>query len=259
MKPIIKWCGGKRDEIKMFEKYIPTDYKTYIEPFVGGGSVYFYLAPKKAVINDTHSDLIQFYKHIGNGYGSNIYEFMTKNPNDENTYYFIRDKMEINNEIDNVNRFYYLRKTCFRGLSRYNKKGKFNVSFGKYKNINFNDLINKDYETLLNRTEILNTDFEYLFENYNDENNFMFLDPPYDCDFTNYGFSPFGKEEHKKLALLFKHTKIKCLMVIAKTPFIEELYQGYIVDEYHKKYRIKLYDNRIGNEINKKHLIIKNY
>jgi len=257
MKPLIKWSGGKGDEIKMFEKYFPV-YTTYLEAFVGGGSLFFYLNPMKAIINDVHNELIDLYKNIGLGKGRDIFQFMEENPNDEPTYYKIRE-MEINDTLDSAKQFYYQRKTCFRGMLRYNKKGKFNIPFGRYKTINYNELINKDYETLLARTEILNKSFEYLFENYNDENNFMFLDPPYDSEFIDYGYCKFGKDEHKKLALLFKNTKIKCLMIIGKTNFIEELYKDYIVDEYDKKYRFKLYNNRIGNEINKKHLIIKNY
>jgi len=259
LKPLIKWSGGKSDEIKMFEKYFPEQYTRYIEPFVGGGSVYFYLNPANAVISDVHTELIDLYKNIGNGKGREIYEFMEQNPNDENTYYKVRDEMEIKDSLDSAKRFYYQRKTCFRGMLRYNKNGKFNIPFGRYKTINYNELVNKDYETLLSRTEILNKAFDYVFENYNDENNFMFLDPPYDSEFTDYGYCQFGKEEQAKLAALFKNTKIKCLMVIGKTNYIEELYRGYIVGEYDKKYKFKLYDNRIGDEINTKHLIIKNY
>ena len=259
LKPIIKWSGGKSDEIKMFEKYFPEKFTTYIEPFVGGGSVYFYLNPENAIISDVHTELIDLYRSIGQGKGPEIYDFMKNTPNDENTYYIVRDKMEINNELDRAKRFYYQRKTCFRGMLRYNKSGKFNIPFGRYKTINYNDLTNKGYEVLLNRTEILNKDFEYIFTTYNDENNFMFLDPPYDSEFTDYGYCQFGKEEQKKLAALFKTTKIKCLMIIGKTKFIEELYSGYIVAEYDKKYKFKLYDNRIGDEINTKHLVIKNY
>jgi len=259
LKPLVKWSGGKSDEIKMFEKYFPENYGKYIEPFVGGGSVYFYLNPAEAVISDVHTELIDLYKSIGKGKGPEIYEFMENYPNDETTYYSVRDKMEIKDELDSAKRFYYQRKTCFRGMLRYNKNGKFNIPFGKYKTINYRELMNTDYEVLLNRTEILNTGFEHIFENYNDENNFMFLDPPYDSEFTDYGYCKFGKEEQTKLATLFKNTKIKCLMVIGKTKFIEELYDGYIVAEYDKKYKFKLYDNRIGDEINTKHLIIKNY
>ena len=84
-------------------------------------------------------------------------------------------------------------------MLRYNKNGKFNIPFGKYKTINYSDLKNNAYEMLLSRTEILNKGFEYIFENYNDETNFMFLDPPYDSEFTDYGYCQFGKEEQLKL------------------------------------------------------------
>ena len=256
---MIKWSGGKSDEIKMFEKYFPDSYNLYIEPFIGGGSVYFYLNPDNAVINDIHTELIDLYQSIGEGESDKIYDFMENNPNDEETYYKIRDEMIINDKLDSAKRFYYQRKTCFRGMLRYNKNGKFNIPFGRYKTINYKDLKNKDYELLLNKTQILNKDFNYIFENYNDENNFMFLDPPYDSEFTDYGYCQFGKKEQEELATLFKDTKIKCLMIIGKTKFIEDLYKDYIIDEYDKKYKFKLYDNRIGDEINIKHLIIKNY
>ena len=259
LKPLIKWSGGKTDEIKQFISYFPENYNLYIEPFVGGGSVFFYLQPTKAVINDVHTELIDFYNSIKNNYINDIYEFMNLNSNNEETYYKIRNDMIVKNELDNSKRFYYLRKTCFRGMLRYNKNGKFNIPFGKYKKINFDDLKNKNYEKILKNTEIYNKDFEYIFEKYNDSNNFMFLDPPYDSEFTDYGYCKFGKEEQLKLYKLFSTTKIKCLMIIGKTDFIENLYKEYIVDEYDKKYRFKLYDNRIGDEINTKHLVIKNY
>ena len=264
LKPIVKWSGGKSDEIKQFEKYIPLEYDTYLEPFIGGGSVYFYLKPKKAVISDVHIELIDLYQSIGEGKSNEIYEFMQNSPNDEETYYKIRDTMPIDTKLDKAKldkakRFYYQRKTCFRGMLRYNRHGKFNIPFGRYKTINYSDLQNKNYEDLLSKTEILNKSFEYIFENYNNENNFMFLDPPYDSEFTDYGYCKFGKDEQEKLATLFKNTKIKCLMIIGKTKFIEDLYKDYIVGEYDKKYRFKLHSGRIGDEINTKHLIIINY
>ena len=259
LKPLVKWSGGKGDEIKQFEQYFPTEFDTYIEPFVGGGSVFFHLAPQKAVINDVHKELVDFYRSIAEKKAQEIYQCMENLPNEEETYYKVRDKMLINSPLDNAMRFYYLRKTCFRGMLRYNKDGKFNIPYGRYKTINYSDLQNKAYEELLSRTEVLNESFEYLFENYNDANNFMFLDPPYDSEFTDYGYCKFGKEEQKKLAALFKETKIKCLMIIGKTAFIEELYKDYIVGEYDKKYKFKLYAGRIGDEINTKHLVIKNY
>ena len=144
-------------------------------------------------------------------------------------------------------------------MLRYNSSGKFNIPFGRYKTYNYDILKNKKYEELLNNTVVECKDFSYIFENYNNENNFMFLDPPYDSKFTDYGYCSFWKEEHKKLADYFKNTSIKCLMIIGKTPFIEELYKDYIVEDYEKKYRFKLHSGRIGDEINTIHLIIKNY
>ena len=258
LKPIIKWSGGKQDEIKQIVQYIPKTYSTYLEPFIGGGAVYFHLNPEKAVINDVHKELIDFYQSIKNGNAMDIYNFMKDHSNDEETYYKVRSYNN-SNVLESAKRFYYLRKTCFRGMLRYNKKGEFNIPYGRYKNLNFEDIKNKNYEELLKRTEIFNSSFENIFKNYNDNNNFMFLDPPYDSEFTDYGYCSFGKEEQKKLAKCFKETNIKCLMIIGKTPFIEELYKDYIVGEYDKKYKFKIYSGRVGDEINTKHLVIKNY
>lgn len=259
LTPIIKWSGGKQDEIKSFITHIPNDINTYIEPFIGGGAVYFHLGHNKNVINDVHPELIDFYNSIKNGYSADIYKFMEDHPNNETEYYNIRDRFTITCPLDNAKRFYYLRKTCYRGMMRYNSSGGFNIPFGKYKSINFEDLKNPKYEEVLQNTEIYNGSFEDIFDKYDDETNFMFLDPPYDSKFTNYGYFKFGKEQHEKLAECFKKTKIRCLMIIGKTDFISNLYSDYIVDEYDKKYRFKLHSGRIGNEIDTKHLIIKNY
>ena len=259
LNPLVKWSGGKKDELNKIKEYLPSEYDTYLEPFVGGGALFFNLNPNKAVITDVHSELIDFYKAISNEKSNDIYEFMKENPNEEDAYYKVRNDMIINDYVDNAKRFFYLRKTCFRGMLRYNKKGKFNIPFGRYKTYNYEILKNKEYEKLLKKTEIECKDFSWIFENYNDHNNFMFLDPPYDSEFTDYGYCSFGKEEQNKLAKSFKETKIKCLMIIGKTDFISELYKDYIVDEYDKKYRFKLHSGRVGNEINNKHLVIKNY
>jgi len=259
LNPIIKWSGGKKDEIKIFKKYIPHDYELYIEPFIGGGSLFFNLGSNKAVIVDVHRELICLYNSIKNGHSMDIYKFMEEHPNNEETYYKIRDNMKIENDLDRAKQFYYQRKTCFRGMLRYNKSGKFNIPYGKYKNCNFEDLKNKDYEILLKNTDIIHDSFEKVFNKYNNKKNFVFLDPPYDSEFTDYGYCNFGKEDHKKLAECFKSTKNRCLMIIGKTDFIVDLYKDYIIAEYDKKYRFKIHSKRVGKEINTKHLVIKNY
>ena len=259
LKPIVKWSGGKHDELEEINKYIPETYDTYLEPFIGGGAVYFNLSPKKAVINDIHTDLVALYRSIAKGSRLDIKKFMDDNPNTEEAYYKVRDKMTISTELDKAKQFYYLRKTCFRGMLRYNSSGKMNIPYGRYKTINYSDMDNEAYEKLLSTTTILHGSFEDVFNNYNSPDNFMFLDPPYDSKFTDYGYCSFGKEEQQKLAKCFKETSIKCLMIIGKTDFIKELYKDYIVAEYPKKYKFKLHSGRVGDEINVMHLVIKNY
>jgi len=259
LKPLIKWSGGKSDEISKFIEHIPNSYNLYLEPFFGGGSLFFHLLPDYSVINDIHPSLIKFYNQIKEGKGIDIYEFMEQHNNDEKIYYDVRE-MEPTNDFDEACQFYYLRKTCYRGMLRYNKKGKFNIPFGKYKTINYEDIKKVDYIDALQNSEIKCTDYQNIFEEYNNSNNFMFLDPPYDSKFTDYGYCSFDKENQKQLAKCFKETDIKCLMIIGKTDFIEELYDGYIVDEYEKNYKFRLHSDRIKKEdIDNKHLIIKNY
>lgn len=259
MKPIVKWSGGKAKEIKMFKEYYPKNFKRFIEPFVGGGAVFFDLENDNNVINDVHNDLINFYNQIKNGHSLDIYNLMSSYENNEKDYYFLRDKFTPSNDIERAFVFFYLRKTCFRGMLRYNKKGKFNVPFGRYKTYDFEILKDKRYENILKNTEILSVDFSNIFYAYNSEENFVFLDPPYDSTFTDYGYCIYDKNKHIELAEIFKSTKNKCLMVIGETDFIKDLYKDYIVNRYHKKYAFKIYDRRVGNEIDNHHLIIKNY
>ena len=259
MKPLVKWSGGKTDEIENIKPHIPEHYDTYIEPFVGGGAVYFDVQPSKAVINDIHPELINFYQQIKEGNGTRLYDVMKDIKNDEENYYFIRDVFEPETKFEEALKFYYLRKTCFRGMLRYNANGKFNIPFGRYKTINIEDLKNNNYHNMMTNTEILNKDFSYVFENYNSKDNFAFIDQPYDSVFTDYGYCEFKRDDQERLANYFKTTDIKCLMVVGETDYIKQLYEGYIVDSYPKKYKFKIHSGRVGDNINTNHLIIKNY
>jgi DNA adenine methylase len=271
LRPLCKWSGGKRDEIKLFKKHYPTDIKRFIEPFIGGGAVYFDLNFEgENVINDVHPELINFYKMINEGHAKEIYELIKTWGTGELDYYIVRGGSvaklkngEIpfvpKNNIDLAARFYYLRKTCFRGMIRYSKNGNFNIPWGKYKTVNFDEILRPEYTNLLSRTEITLGDYKKIFEKYNSPENFVFLDPPYDSEFNDYGFDNFNRQSQIELAEIFKTTKNKCMMVISETDFIRNLYKDYIVEKYPKKYAFKIYDNRIGDEIDKNHLVIKNY
>jgi len=202
LNPLIKWSGGKSDEIEKFKEFIPNSFNYYLEPFIGGASVFFYLKPEKSIISDVHSSLIKFYQAIKDGKSSDIHEFMENHPNDEETYYSVRN-IEPVDDFEEACQFYYLRKTCYRGMLRYNKNGKFNIPFGKYKKINYEALLNTEYFDCLQNTEIRNTDYKNIFEEFNDNNNFMFLDPPYDSKFTDYGYCSFDKEKSKRTSKMF--------------------------------------------------------
>lgn len=270
LKPICKWSGGKRDEIKQFSKFYPKRFKRYIEPFVGGGAVFFDLNFEGVnIINDVHPELINFYRQIKLGNAEKIYEKLKSFGNTENDYYIVRGgskKLSPNtkifipeNDIDNAARFIYLRRSCYRGMLRYNQKGEFNVPWGRYKTLNFDDIIEPKYTELLSRTEIMQGDYKLVFEKYNEPDDFYFIDQPYDSTFNDYGGDSFDKTNQKELFDKFKTTKSKCLMVVGGSEFIRELYDGYIKFEYPKKYAFKLHSGRVGDEINVNHLVITNY
>ena len=270
LKPLCKWSGGKRNEIPTFKKYYPKEYNRFVEPFAGGAAVFFDLNfGGNNVINDIHPDLINFYQQISNGYAEEIYWTIKSFGLGEKEYYIVRgggkkltkeDKPFVPlNDVQRAAQFYYLRKTCFRGMLRYNEKGGFNVPWGKYKSVKFEELRNPEYTNLLSRTDIMIGDYTKVFEKYNSTENFFFIDQPYDSVFNDYGFDNFDRQKQVELSEIFKNTDNKCLMVVGGSDFIRNLYDGYIRYEYPKNYAFKIHSGRIGNEINVNHLVITNY
>ena len=207
---------------------------------------------------------------ISEGHAQEIHDLVTSWGISETDYYIVRGgskKKLVNgevpfvpqNDIEKAAKFYYLRKTCFRGMMRYNSDGEFNIPWGKYKQVNFDDILDTRYSELLGRTEINLGDYKNIFERYNSPENFVFLDPPYDSEFNDYGFDDFNRQSQIELSEIFKTTQNKCMIVISETDFIRDLYKDYIVHSYPKKYAFKIYGGRIGDEIDKNHLIITNY
>tara|TARA_R110000824_G_scaffold108006_1_gene254752 strand:- start:470 stop:1336 length:867 start_codon:yes stop_codon:yes gene_type:complete len=287
LKPLVKWSGGKRKEIKLFRHHYPDNFSTFVEPFLGGGAVYFDLNFEgKSVISDTHEELINFYTQVkkpencrkihrmmnnpwfhlfrGKQVKENMGEIYNSLPSGfqntgELTYYYVRDEFVPKNKVEEAFQFYFLRKTAFRGMLRYNPKGKFNIPFGRYKTMNSQDLLNEEYSSLLKRTKVYCQSFEDMFEIYGgDKDAFFFVDPPYDSAFSDYKHA-FESPLHHKLFDCFKNAQAKCLMVIGKSPLISDLYKDYIVDEYEKEYSFKILKGRVGDEINNIHYVIKNY
>lgn len=270
LKPLCKWSGGKRDEIKEFKRFYPSEFDRYLEPFAGGAAVFFDLEHGgENVINDVHPELVNFYYQMALGHSQEIYDLVSSWGISEQDYYYVRGGGKKlpkgspvfipSNDIEKAAQFIYLRKTCFRGMIRYNSEGKFNIPWGKYKSVNFNDLINPRYTSLLERTTITLGDYSVVFDNYNGPNNFFFIDQPYDSTFSDYGGDDFTRQNQIELFEKFSTSDSKCLMVVGGSPFIRELYQDYIVHEYPKNYSFKIYAGRVGSEINVNHLVITNY
>jgi DNA adenine methylase len=209
------------------------------------------------------------YKQISLGHSEEIYDMVNSFGTTEKDYYIVRGggkKLSVNdivfeptNNIEKAAQFYYLRKTCFRGMLRYNSAGKFNIPWGKYKTVNFDDLKNNQYSELLKRTDILIGDYTNVFKTYNSEDNFVFIDQPYDSNFNDYGFDDFNREKQIELFNIFTSTDNQCLMVVGGSEFIRELYSDYIKFEYPKNYAFKIHSGRVGDEININHLVITNY
>lgn len=281
MRPILKYRGGKAREIPNFVSFLPAAYDTYYEPFVGGGAVFFHLAPAKAVISDVNERLIQFYKELKDdpvGVRQQLDELRRLYEDNQRKYEYLKqlsptERVENENEQlyysmrDMFNRktpyhysegvvYFFINKTAYSGMIRFNALGEYNVPFGRYKHIA--DTITEEHTELLRRTDIMLGDYSKSFEMATDKD-FMFLDPPYDCTFHDYGNQQeldFGEEQHRKLAADFRNLSCKALMVIGKTALTEELYREYVKSEYMKSYAVNI-RNRFKSEA--VHMIITNY
>ena len=280
---MIKYRGGKSKEIPAIMSHMPRFSGRYIEPFFGGGALFFHLEPRQAIINDINSKLMGFYRGVRDNYitlrkeldeieilyNKNRSDFETQKAlyptervedKNEQMYYILRAMFNETTEktYSDALLYYFINKTAYSGMIRYNARGEFNVPFGRYKSLN-TSAISQRHCRLLQRAEILNTDYSDVF-NMCDTNDFIFLDPPYDCVFSDYGNEEykdgFNEENQKRLANDFINLPCKALMIIGKTLLTEELYNGYILDEYEKKYAVNI-RNRFKSSA--KHIVVANY
>lgn len=245
-KPFVKWAGGKRGVLEIFERkgLIPNEFKRYFEPMVGAGAVFFHIVenynPKKCIISDINPDLINTYKAIKKDVNelikkaSNIKEDFYNSDNRSDFYYKKRDefnklkKDKENHLIYQATLFLFLNKTCFNGLYRVNKKDEFNVPFGRYKNPSiYNEENLRQVSNILQNTTILNQDFEEAVEKA-EKGDFIYFDPPYvplsrTSDFTSYTKMDFGLDEQKRLAKVVNNLSKKGCNVMESNSSSEEI------------------------------------
>ena len=235
-KPILKWAGGKTQMLDSILPRFPDSYGKYIEPFFGGGAVFFALQPDNAVIADSNPELINLYSTVANNVDAVIDE-LRKFTNTEEMFYDVRSQdWESLSTAEAAARTIYLNKTCFNGLYRVNKKGQFNVPFGKYKNPKILDEDNlRAASSLLSKARIVCCDYSEALENLTCPNDLIFLDPPYVpiseySDFKRYTKEQFYLVDHEKLAKTYKALSDKgCHVFLTNSnhSIVQNLYSGF--------------------------------
>jgi DNA adenine methylase len=203
-RPPLKWAGGKRWQVRhlkpLWQRY---DDRRLVEPFCGGLAVALGLMPERALLNDVNPHLINFYRWLQRGLTVSI-----PLANTAKTYYALREKFNAllvsgrSDTADAACLFYYLNRTGYNGLCRFNQQGGFNVPFGRYKKIDYRPNFD-EYRPLFSRFEFINVDFEAIPLEATD---FVYADPPYDVEFRQYSKDGFGWDEQVRTAeWLAKH------------------------------------------------------
>ncbi|MCL4408133.1 MAG: DNA adenine methylase [Thermotogae bacterium] len=236
IKPPFKWAGGKGQLIEQFELLLPKKFDLYIEPFVGGGALFFNILPSDAILIDLNFDVVNFYTVVKNDVEKLIDDLKTHR-NESEYYYMMRSvNLDSLNSIQRASRFLYLNKTAYNGLWRVNKKGNFNVPFGRYKNPKILDEDNlRNVSLALRDVSIIWSDFSIALD-YAKSNTFVYFDPPYHplsktSNFTNYS-GTFNVKDQIRLAECFKLLdKRGCFLMLSNsnTPLVRQLYANYDV------------------------------
>lgn len=250
VSPFLKWAGGKSQLLPQLTPLFPKQFNKYLEPFLGGGAVFFHLHSlkkvKKAILIDTNQELIDCYASIKNNVQELIdtierhkKEYQAFN---SKYYYFVRN--EVRNNADKWQSLsqaergaitIFLNKTCFNGLYRVNSKNQFNAPEGRYKNPAVYDADNlKAISKVLKKVEIIKGDFGDCLK-YAKKDDFIYFDPPYNpltetANFTGYTKGGFGDPEQQRLSEVYRALdKRGCKVMLSNsaTRLIKGLYKGY--------------------------------
>ena len=226
----MKWAGGKRSLIPALARHFPDRVGHYWEPFIGGGAVFFTFADRidRATISDANEDLILTYLAVKNELDklvSLLRDHADRHFKEKGYYKKVRSQCPIC-PVEIAARFIYLNKTCYNGLYRVNKSGKFNVPEGKYKNPNICDEERlRAAHNALQKADIKVGDFSRIVSPRRGD--FIYCDPPYDECFTSYQAGGFGEKDQERLkdiALKWKAMGATTVLSNADTPLIRKLY-----------------------------------
>ena len=240
----VKWAGGKSQLLKQFDQFFPEKINFYIEPFLGSGAVFFYIKrkfnPKKVILSDVNEELINAFVMVRDNV-EELIDLLKKHKELHCKEYFYKIRAQEPKGLNNVEsaaRFIYLNKTCFNGLYRVNKSGKFNVPIGSYKNpgILKEDVL-KEANKLLQCVDIRVASFEKVVD-LAKKHAFVYFDPPYyplkRTSFTTYTKEVFLEDEQKKLLSVVNELHKKgCKVMLSNSdhPFIKSLYSEFKLSE----------------------------
>lgn len=243
LQPFTKWTGGKRQLLPVIRELMPKTYNRYFEPFVGGGALFFDLAPKDAVINDFNAELINCYQQIKDN-PQELIEILKVHQEYNSKEYYLdlrsadRDeRIDMMSEVQRAARILYMLRVNFNGLYRVNSKNQFNVPYGRYKNPKIVDeeLISAISVYLNNnQLEIKVGDFEKAIVDVR-TGDFVYFDPPYiplseTSAFTSYTHDGFSFADQVRLRDAFKRlsdTGAYVMLSNSSSALVEELYKDF--------------------------------
>ena len=238
-KPILKWAGGKTQMLgQLLDRLLPID-GTYIEPFFGGGALFFAARPQRAVISDSNPDLINLYRAVAEDV-TGVIDVLRSLEVSEKNFYKIRSQDTANfSSVEAAARTIYLNRTCFNGLYRVNRQGRFNVPWGKYKNpriLNEGNLRNASAH--LQGAIIECDDYQNVLFKHAIEGDVVFLDPPYipiskNSDFKRYTAQQFIESDHLVMGDVIKGLREKgCRVILTNSnhSLIYDLYGEFDID-----------------------------
>ncbi|RKY10308.1 MAG: DNA adenine methylase [Planctomycetota bacterium] len=235
-RPVLKWAGGKSQLLGELIPLMPREYGKYIEPFIGGGALFFATAPENSVLSDSNTELMNMYRVIRDDVVTLIAELQNFK-NSKSFFYEVRswDTSKLN-PVEKAARTIYLNRTCFNGLFRVNKKGQFNVPYGHYKRPNICDCDSLFAASeVLSNSQIGSGDYKNILREFAEPGDFIFLDPPYlpiseYSDFKRYTKEQFYEEDHLDLAEEVQRLyDLGCYVILTNSnhPVVHDLYKKF--------------------------------
>jgi DNA adenine methylase len=240
--PFLKWAGGKSQLIATYADFMPEKYNRYFEPFIGGGAVFFHLKSNNqllhATISDCNAELINCYTVIRNDVESLI-KVLDQHRNESDYFYSVRaqDPRQLSS-LERAARMIFLNKTCFNGLYRVNRRGQFNVPFGKYDNPRIcNPEQLRNVSAALADVQIVNTPYDKAADKAQ-LGDFVYFDPPYQplsstASFTSYTENSFGLADQQKLSSFFRKLSnrgCKVMLSNSDNQLVRDLYRGFRIE-----------------------------